>query len=266
MFYDVFRGNSGLYEFGRAIALKVVALTVGVLLVAGGLTFHAPACCSFSWGCPRMLCAAPLPVDTARATEKTGDMPLRARYADRIEILYQYPEFPSGCEAYALAMVLRALGINADPAELIDTYMPTDPTWTDYVWHYAGDARGLGSAMPPALVACARSYLDAIGVPARVEDMTGNSFADVLARVEAGYPIAVWSTVGMEPPRFTGTVQDGYRYFGNLHCVVLYGVDRAAGTALVADSIDGYRAYDLDEFEWVWDACGDMAMAVLPER
>lgn len=76
--------------------------------------------------------------------------------------LYQNPEYPSGCEAFSLAMCLRSMGYSVEPSALIDTYMPTDPTWSDFVNHFAGDARSSGSAMPPAVVVCADAYAAAV--------------------------------------------------------------------------------------------------------
>lgn len=93
--------------------------------------------------------------------------------------LFQNPEFPSGCEAFSLAMCLRAMGYTVEPSELIDVYMPTDPTWSDYVDHYAGDARDLGSAMPPAVVACTDAYAVATGAPLHGVELTGCSFDEL---------------------------------------------------------------------------------------
>lgn len=182
-------------------------------------------------------------------------------YASQVEVLYQYPLFPSGCEAHSLAMILRAYGYNADPAELIDRYMPTDPTWSDYVHHFAGDARGAGSAMPPAVVACAQAYVQANGGGETVDDLTGSSWEDILDIVQGGCPVALWTTLDMSAPQFTGAVQEGYSYYSNLHCVVLYGIGDS-GTVLVADPIGGYREYPREDLAWIYEACGSMALAV----
>lgn len=87
--------------------------------------------------------------------------------------LYQNPEYPSGCEAFSLAMCLRSMGYSVEPSALIDTYMPTDPTWSDFVNHFAGDARSSGSAMPPAVVVCADAYAAAVDAPLHGVELTG---------------------------------------------------------------------------------------------
>ena len=93
--------------------------------------------------------------------------------------LYQNPEYPSGCEAFSLAMCLRSMGYSVEPSALIDTYMPTDPTWSDFVNHFAGDARSSGSAMPPAVVVCADAYAAAVDAPLHGVELTGCSFDEV---------------------------------------------------------------------------------------
>lgn len=119
--------------------------------------------------------------------------------------LYQNPEFPSGCEAFSLAMCLRSMGYSGEPSALIDTYMPTDPTWSDFVNHFAGDARSSGSAMPPAVVACVDAYATAVDAPLHGVELTGCSFDEIAAVVERGYPVLTWITTDFESPRFSTT-------------------------------------------------------------
>lgn len=119
--------------------------------------------------------------------------------------LYQNPEFPSGCEAFSLAMCLRSMGYSVEPSALIDTYMPTDPTWSDFVNHFAGDVRSSGSAMPPAVVVCADAYAAAVDAPLHGVELTGCSFDEVATVVERGYPVLTWITTDFESPRFSTT-------------------------------------------------------------
>ena len=166
-------------------------------------------------------------------------------------------------------MVLRAEGFPASAADLVDTYLPTDPTWEDYVDRFAGDPRGQGGAMPPAMMACTRSFLAANGDmlagasgSARPVDLTGAGFDEVRGYVERGYPVMTWVTLDLTAPRFTGREVRGYRWYRNLHCVVLHGFD--GGDAIVADPIAGPVRHDASGFREVFEACGAMAMTVLP--
>ncbi|MDO4437035.1 MAG: C39 family peptidase [Coriobacteriaceae bacterium] len=174
--------------------------------------------------------------------------------------LFQNPEFPSGCEAFSLAMCLRSMGYSVEPSELIDTYMPTDPTWGDYVDCYAGDARGLGSAMPPALVACTDAYANAMGESLHGVELTGCSFTELTEIVERGYPVLTWVTTDMEPPVFSDAGMRGYRLYRNFHCVLLYRVH--GGVAYVADPLVGLREFDERSFRGLWEECGSLAMTV----
>lgn len=174
--------------------------------------------------------------------------------------LYQNPEFPSGCEAFSLAMCLRSMGYPVEPSELIDVYMPTDPTWSDYVDCYAGDARGSGSAMPPALVACTDAYATATGAPLHGVELTGCSFDELAEIVERGYPVLTWVTTDMEPPVLSDTAMRGYRLYRNFHCVLLCRIQ--GGVAYIADPLVGLRGLDAHSLQTLWEECGHLAMTV----
>ncbi len=176
----------------------------------------------------------------------------RRSQAPIVAPLFQNPEFPSGCEAFSLAMCLRAMGYTVEPSELIDVYMPTDPTWSDYVDHYAGDARDLGSAMPPAVVACTDAYAVATGAPLHGVELT--------EIVERGYPVLTWITTDYEPPRFSDDGMRGYLLYRNFHCVLLYCIQ--GGVAYVADPLIGLVEHDVHSFQTLWEDCGSLAMAV----
>lgn len=191
--------------------------------------------------------------------------PVLLRFPERpqapiVAPLFQNPEFPSGCEAFSLAMCLRAMGYTVEPSELIDVYMPTDPTWSDFVNHFAGDARSSGSAMPPAVVACVDAYATAVDAPLHGVELTGCSFDEIAAVVERGYPVLTWITTDFESPRFSTTGARGYRLYRNFHCVLLYRVQ--GGVAYVADPLIGLVEHDVHSFQTLWEDCGSLAMAV----
>ncbi|EEA89971.1 C39 family peptidase [Collinsella stercoris] len=191
--------------------------------------------------------------------------PVLLRFPERSQApivapLFQNPEFPSGCEAFSLAMCLRAMGYTVEPSELIDVYMPTDPTWSDYVDHYAGDARDLGSAMPPAVVACTDAYAVATGAPLHGVELTGRPFDELAEIVERGYPVLTWITTDYEPPRFSDDGMRGYLLYRNFHCVLLYCIQ--GGVAYIADPLIGLVEHDVHSFQTLWEECGSLAMAV----
>lgn len=77
-----------------------------------------------------------------------------------------------------------------------------------------------------------------------------------------GTPVLVWTTVGMEPPRFSDRLSavGGYLWYRNFHCVVVYGKD--GSDLLVSDPLEGLIRRDLTAFAKIYDACGRMAVAL----
>lgn len=91
-----------------------------------------------------------------------------ADYTPNIPELLQGSVYPSGCEPAALASVLQSMGIDASLEDALG-YLSYDPDFIDFVYHYAGDPEGSGSAWPPAMVDAANRYLHDVQT---VEDET----------------------------------------------------------------------------------------------
>lgn len=185
------------------------------------------------------------------------------RSAAQIEELLQYPELPAGCESVALACVLRSMGFDASGTEIVDEYLAIDPTCTDFVTSFAGDPYWGGGTLPPAIVDAANAYLAAQGDAASglaARDLTGLSYENLLVIVGKGYPVLVWTTMYGEEPAFTGEVVDGWSWYFNEHCVVLYGIE--GSEVLVSDPLEGLVKRDTSEFGYLYEACGSMAVAI----
>lgn len=181
--------------------------------------------------------------------------------AGHVEELLQLPEFPSGCESASLAIVLRSFGFDTSIAELVDGYFSYDDSW-EHAELYQGDPRGSGSAMPPAVVAAAERYLSERSSKLVATDLTGTSFTKIKSMVKRGLPVMVWSTIDAETPVYTSlrTDVEGYPWYRNFHCVVLYGVD--GNDALVSDPLEGLVRRDLAWFTILHRACGLMAASI----
>ena len=68
---------------------------------------------------------------SAPASDLSSD-PGPARTVRAVEEFLQYPAgLPSGCEPVSIALALRSLGFEIDPAGFIDAYVRLDPTWSD---------------------------------------------------------------------------------------------------------------------------------------
>lgn len=79
-------------------------------------------------------------------------------YASQVSAVLQGEEYPSGCEPAALACVLQSMGVDASLEDVIG-YLDIDSEFIDFVYHYAGDPAGDGSAWPQAMVDTANRYL-----------------------------------------------------------------------------------------------------------
>lgn len=211
---------------------------------------------------PRMRDARGDAEKTLASTEESV-IKVDPKSAAQIEELLQYPELPAGCESVALACVLRSMGFDASGAEIVDGYLAIDPTCTDFVTSFAGDPYWGGGTLPPAIVDAANAYLAAQGDAASglaARDLTGLSYENLLMIVGEGYPVLVWTTMYGEEPAFTGEVIDGWSWYFNEHCVVLYGVE--GSEVLVSDPLEGLVRRDATAFGYLYEACGSMAVAI----
>jgi uncharacterized protein YvpB len=118
-----------------------------------------------------------------------------------VPLLLQLPSYPTGCEAAAVAMMLRYAGYNVSVATIVNAmpYHGSNPnlgfvgnprTWSGYTIY------------PPALLGVVRSYAGS------AVDLTGASLDDFKTYLKAGKPIACW-----------------IRYGSGLHCVTITGFD-----------------------------------------
>lgn len=194
-----------------------------------------------------------------------------------VEPVLQNPALPNGCEAASLATLLRYAGVEADAVELAMEWIPRedfsysgpDRFGPDPEEAYVGDATSASGGwycFAAPVVEGANGYLASIGSPLRAKDLTGASFAELEKQLAAGRPVAVWFTQDYEEPRlnqnFTWTLPSGEQYtpYGNLHCLVLAGVE--GGDCLLADPLAGSTRVDRDTFERVYTAMGSRALAV----
>jgi len=186
----------------------------------------------------------------------------KASYAQQVPFIDQYPELPTGCEAVALTEALRSMGFNLGKTTIADFYLSY--SGNDFVNAYVGDPssyEGVG-VYPPGLVNAANRYLTAQGSSMRAYNITGTDWNNLFVYIDKGYPVIIWVTIGGSTPTFDGSEYDGWGWYENEHCVVLYGVDRDAETVSISDPTYGYCQYDYDTYGQLFAACGSMAMVI----
>lgn len=196
-----------------------------------------------------------------------------------VEIIYQNPELPNGCEITSLAMALAGTGCPADKLTLYRDYLPkADFSYTGEQrfgpnpekW-YAGDARdpaGGWYCFEGPIIQAANGWLDHCGSALRARSATGLSETELDRCARQAVPLIAWVTLGYAAPqhsRFTWLLEDGtdYRPYSNVHCVVLTG--EADGQYRVADPISGFTWVDKDLFWDSFSAMGCRAVIIRPE-
>lgn len=233
---------------GRFLALSVAVASVAALLFAGSAV---SACASSAFGSAAPNRAAPQPTAT-RLSE--GGFSLAG-----VSETLQYPDLPAGCEATALACALTALDCAIGPTDVMATHLRVDAHWSDAA-AFLGSPTAGGGAFPPAIVAATRSVAASRGEPIVAADVSGAAFDDLVDLVRSGSPVLVWTTMGFTDPAFSNVYVDGYRWYHNEHCVVLYGWSH--GNVLVSDPLEGLVKRDADRFAQLYEACGSYAVCV----
>ncbi len=179
--------------------------------------------------------AASLPVSQHRPPTENGKVLLS------VEIIHQFPEYPTGCESVATVMALRYAGWDISVADFIDNYLPCS---ADFYWHdgkfygpspyeyFLGNPRTYNSygCMASAIKKALTGLLKEKG---KLIDATGESLASLCsAYIDRGYPVIVWVSINML------AIKDGrqwilpngstYIWPSNEHCMVLVGYDAHA--------------------------------------
>jgi uncharacterized protein YvpB len=118
-----------------------------------------------------------------------------------VPLMLQLPNYPTGCEAASVAMMLRYAGYNVSIETIVQT-MPYHSSNPDL--GFVGNPRTWSGVTiyPPALLGVVRSHTGS------AVDLTGASLDTFKTYLKAGRPVVCW-----------------IRYGSGLHCVVITGFD-----------------------------------------
>ena len=174
-----------------------------------------------------------------------------------VPALYQYPSMPAGCEVYSLAATLNALGVDADPDDIVANYLPFDATDDDYASAFWGDPYSSGEGMPPAIMLTGNAVLQDADATQRFENATGASFDDLANLANSGSPVLVWTTLSFEDPQFDEPLEANSFYYLE-HCVVLLGTQ--GDDVCLMDPTQGYATVSYNWFKYLYEQCGSMAL------
>lgn len=202
-----------------------------------------------------------------------------ASYTERVECIFQNPELPTGCEATAGTMLLRAYGYKAEKtrtAELLEkgdrivtadgaVYAPDpdeafvgDPAGTDGYGVFAG-----------ALAEAMQQVIDRQGGGHTAKALYGSDEESILAYIDRGIPLCVWTSMGDQDIEWKSgwyLIKDGefteefFCWPSGEHCVVLTGYDE--DTVTVCDPLEGECTYPRDSFFLHYEQVGSYALVL----
>ncbi|MBR1863310.1 MAG: C39 family peptidase [Ruminococcus sp.] len=195
-----------------------------------------------------------------------------------VNVIYQYPELPTGCETTALTILLRHLGYNADKVSIARYHLPKQDFHWSYGTMYGADFRTTFAGNPensysygclaPCIVTAANSYLGSVGAGQSAYDISGREL-DTLFRdyIDMGRPVLIWITSDNLHPTIPTTVWmtpsgETVQWLAYEHCVVLTGYDLDAGLVYVSDPLSGNVSYDLNTLRQRYNELGRQSVCI----
>lgn len=187
-----------------------------------------------------------------------------------LEIIYQNPEFPNGCEAIALNNVMKYYGYNISKNDICYTYLPRGSLHsTDPYVAYMGDPgskNGGYGCWAPVIVKTAKNYFSEKGITGKkAKNITGSSTEQLFKYIVAGTPVVIWGTLNMGSTNwFKAGYANGEAVYwpSNAHCMVLTGYDYERSVIKVNDPIRGKVEYSIKAFEKAFFVMGKNAVVI----
>lgn len=153
--------------------------------------------------------------------------------------LEQGDKYPSGCESVSAVMALRYMGADITVEEFIDCYLEKGSleTINGVLQGPSPDECFVGDpyseldygCYAPVIVEAFRDIEQATGIHAR--NASGRELESLVKEsVDQGFPLLIWTTIGMEPSR-DGTswtleeTGEPFTWTAGEHCLVLTGYD-----------------------------------------
>ncbi|WP_156319830.1 C39 family peptidase [Bacillus sp. FJAT-18017] len=178
----------------------------------------------------------------------------------------QNPELRYGCEVTSLAMVLNYAGVKTGKMELYRAIRKDhDPivrsgrditNWGNPAEGFVGDMTGKNGA---GYAVYDQPIADLVNIylPGRAVNLTNKPFEDILAHVEKGYPVVVWTTGDYRlPDRWESWMHAGERIRTplDLHAVVLVGFD--TDNVYINDPLSGKKQHRVNKEQFIasWKA------------
>ena len=220
-------------------------LWMGLLLLAASAGL---AVWCVLWGLPRLLPSAaapsssPLP-DPPSSAEPYNRQGTKALAVD-VPVVLQNPELPAGCDKLSFAAAMPKCSL-----ELHDGLL-YGPHPGEMFIGSPDSSYGFG-VFAPAVAKTMQAIIDEASGRHRANDVSGVGEEALLAYLDRGIPVCIWTTMELRPLANKGGwyLRDGgaytnryYTWPGNEHCVVLVAYDRY--TVTVHDPLQGVVTWE----------------------
>lgn len=182
----------------------------------------------------------------------------------------QRENYPNGCEAISLYLLLKYHEINVEPDDIVARLRKGDSTYTlngvkygaDPEIEFVGDPKsksGYGVFEDP-IIEVANQFKDGI------QKATGKTLDEVLEIVKSGKPVQVWATSYQKTPIKCNTwistsdsSKKNITWYCNFHSLVIIGSTQSK--VLVSDPLTGTIVYyDKKPFEYAYEFYGRRAI------
>lgn len=185
----------------------------------------------------------------------TADYSTRARLD--VPMLIQFPELPTGCESVALTILFQDLGEDIEKELIAREYLIYSDT--DLNEGFLGDPFSeVGAGIySHGLTGTAWFYIHDNKRPYSAVDLGGESFETLLKVIDAGIPVAVWTTSG-----YVDFMGYDHGFYLEEHCVVMCGYDLDEDKVYLSDPQIGYSECSLKRFRKLYNQIGRYAMTV----
>ena len=188
-----------------------------------------------------------------------------------VPLIYQYPNFPTGCESVSTVEMLQYNGYSITPDEFIDNYLDTISyedslkveTENIFDCYFLGNPRSSHGFLcnPPVLYSAVEEYFSELNdVSKSPVDLTGTSFEFLLDELAVGNPVVIWLTIGYKEPCERDV--NGSTYYTPSHTVCLSGYNLEKGVVYINDPIDGYVELDINKAKYLYDKVGRKSFTV----
>lgn len=186
-----------------------------------------------------------------------------------VDIIFQNPELPTGCEITSLAMLLNYLGFRVSKTELASGYLNKNyngDVGFDQAFIGTPESDGGYGCFAPVIRDSANKYLAAEAEGYLASDITGTDFEELYEYIGRGMPVVAWCSMGLinvyRRFAFYDRNKNEVYWYDNEHCVLLVGYDREAGTVTAADPLAGRVVYSAARFEQIYNELGKQAVIV----